>query len=111
MGEVRTITGDAGVPLTITPGDTATGIAATTYRQTIHGVVKLAIEALITCEDNTAKITFDGTTPTNEAGTDAGHEFAAGQSYQIKSIENIKNFLCVDNVSGSASKIKVTPFF
>lgn len=108
---VTDLLGDAGTPETITPGDTATGISATIYNQTIHGVKKLAIGALLTCEDNTAKITFDGTAPTATAGTDVGHEFASGESYVIRGTENVKNFLCIDNVSGSASKIQVTPFF
>jgi hypothetical protein len=108
---VTDILGDAGAIEDITPGNTSTGIAATVYRQAIHGAVKLATGALVTCEDETANIAFDGTAVTAAAGTNYGHAFAAGESYVLRGINNVKNFRCIDRVASSASTIKVTPFF
>jgi hypothetical protein len=109
--QVTDILGDAGAPETITPGDTATGITDTIYRQTIHGAEKLAIGALLTCEDETVNMTFDGTAPTAAAGTNVGHAFSAGESYVLRGTNNVKNWKCIDRVSLSAGSVKVTPFF
>lgn len=104
--------GDAGEVDTIAPGDTATGITPSKYATTdIHGVKKLATGALLTCEDQTVNITFDGTAPTAAAGTNVGHAFAAGESYVIRGIHNVKNFQCIDRVSGTTGTVKVTLFF
>jgi hypothetical protein len=108
---VTDILGDAGAPESISPGDTSTGITATIYRQTIHGAEKLATGALITAEDETMNITFDGTDPTALAGTNVGHAFSAGESYVLRGINNVKNFRCIDRVSAVTGTIKVTPFF
>lgn len=108
---VTDILGDAGEPEAIAPGNTATGITATIYRQTINGVEKLATGALLTCEDETVNITFDGTAPTATAGTNVGHAFAAGESYVVRGINNVKGFQCIDRVASSLGTVKVTPFF
>lgn len=108
---VTDILGDAGVGETLAPADTATGITATIYKQIIHGAEMSAIGALLTCEAETVNITFDGTAPTAAAGTNVGHAFSAGESYVIRSGPNVRNFKCIDRVSGSAGKVKVTPFF
>lgn len=109
---VTDILGDAGAVESIAPGDTATGISASNYATAnIHGVEKLATGALLTCEDQTVNITFDGTAPTAAAGTNVGHAFAAGESYVIRGIHNVKNFKCIDRVSGSTGTVKVTVFF
>jgi hypothetical protein len=108
---VTDILGDAGAIENITPGDTATGIASNKVVATIHGAEKQAIGALITCEDNTVHITFDGTAPTATAGTNVGHPLSAGDSYVIRSGPNVRNFQCIDAVSGSAGTVKVTVFF
>lgn len=108
---VTDMLGDAGTPLTIEGSDTAQSIPKTTWRQTIHEASMACKGALLTCEDNTIKFTFDGTTPTNEAGDDDGHTLAAGDSYVIRGINNVRNFQCINDVSASVGKVKVTPFF
>lgn len=108
---VTDILGDAGTPEEIAPGDTATGISASIYQQVIHKATMSAIGALLTCEDETVNITFDGTDPTATIGTNIGHKFSAGESYVIRSGPNVRNFKCIDAVSGSNGTVKVTPFF
>ena len=110
-GIVTDILGDAGTPETITPGNTATGISATIYQQEIHKATMSAIGALLTCENETVNITFDGTAPTATSGTNVGHKFSAGESYVIRSGPNVRNFQCIDAVAGAAGSVKVTPFF
>lgn len=96
----------------LAPGDTPVGITAV-YLQPTSGKFKglQAQAALITVEDNSMHFTIDGTTPTAHAGTDVGHQMDAGQSYVIRGIISLKNFLCIDRVSGSTSKVKVTVLF
>lgn len=98
----------------ITPGDTATSITATIKNPT-SGLFKnkSAIAALITVEDNSARFTIDGTTPTNSNGTsaDTGHRIDAGQSYYIDSPMGVNQFSIIDFASGSVSIIKITVFF
>lgn len=110
--QVTDILGDAGATETITPGDVVKGITKAIYEPT-SGLFKgrQAIGALITCEDSSANITFDGTAPTAAAGTNVGHSFDAGDSYVIRGTQNVINFQCIDRASGSASKIKVTTYF
>jgi hypothetical protein len=109
--QVTDILGDAGAPEAIAPGDTATGITETIRVQEIHGATKEAIGALLTCEDETVNITFDGTAPTALAGTNVGHAFSAGESYVVRGTHNVKNFQCIDRVSTATGTVKVTPFF
>ncbi len=108
---VTDILGDAGGIENIAPGDVVTGITSTLYQKVVHGVEMSAIGALITCEDETVHITFDGTPPTAAAGTNIGHALSAGDSYVLRSGPNVRNFQCIDAVSGSAGTIKVTVFF
>lgn len=98
---------------TLTPGDTATGITAAIIQPTASDMFKNihAQGALITVESNTINFCIDGTTPTAAAGTNAGHQMDAGQSYMIESPYGVAKFKCIDRISGSASKVKVTTFF
>jgi hypothetical protein len=110
--QVTDILGDAGATETLTPGDTVTGISASVYKLAsgfMEG--RQAIGALITCEGNSANITFDGTDPSAAAATNVGHSFDAGDSYVLRGVQNVLNFKCIDRASGSASKIKVTTYF
>lgn len=104
--------GDPGAIEEITPGDTATGPSDSTIRPTsgIHQDLQ-AKTALVVVEDNAINFTIDGTSPTAEAGTDVGITMAAGQNTVLYGHNAIRNFLCIDRVSGSASKVKFQPFF
>lgn len=108
---VTDILGDAGEGEIIAPGNTPTGISDTIYQQTVHKATMSAIGALLTCEAETVNITFDGTAPTATSGTNVGHKFSAGESYVIRSGPNVRNFQCIDAVSGANGIVKVTPFF
>lgn len=110
-GIVTDILGDAGAYEAIAPADTATGIDPSNYQAVIHGVEKSAIGALLTCENETVNISFDGTDPTATSGTNVGHKFSAGESYVIRSGPNVRNFRCIDAVSGTTGTVKVTVFF
>ena len=96
----------------ITPGDTATGITAA-VKKPVGGdhAAEQATGALVTVEANSINFTVDGSTPTAAAGTNIGHQMDAGQSYYLPSAEAVNNFKCIDRVSGSASKVKVTCYF
>jgi hypothetical protein len=108
---VTDILGDAGGYENIVPGNTATGITATLLNATIHEATKQAMGALLTCENETVNFTFDGTAPTAIAGTNVGHALAAGNSYVIRGIHNLRNFQCIDAVASSAGTVKVTILF
>lgn len=107
---VTDILGDAGAYENITPGDVVTGIDPDNYQAVVHKAKMSAIGALLTCVDETVNITFDGTDPTDTAGG-VGHPLAAGNSYVIRSGPNVRNFKCIDAVSGSTGTIQVTVFF
>lgn len=97
---------------TLTPGDTATGITAAIIKPTSDSFSGIyAIGALITVESNTINFCIDGSTPSAAAGTNLGHKMDAGQSYYVEDQRGVANFKCIDRVSGSASKVKVTTFF
>jgi hypothetical protein len=108
---VTDILGDGGGYENITPEDTATGIDPAQYQKVIHGVEMSAIGALLTCEDETVHITFHGTDPTAASGTNIGHPLAAGNSYVVRSGPNVRNFRCIDAVSGAKGTVKATVFF
>jgi hypothetical protein len=108
---VTDMLGDAGAYENITPGDTATGITASNLQTSVHGATKQALGALVTCEDQTVHFTIHGTDPTAAAGTNVGHALAAGDSYVIRGIGNLRNFKCIDAVSLSAGTVKITIFF
>lgn len=113
MGYVFDLPGEADTYETLAPGDTSTGITQAIRVDPSNGILPgaNAIAVLITIEDNTATIRMDGGDPTAQAGTDVGHQMAAGDSIVLRGPNTIKNFRCIDTVSGSASKVKVTCFF
>jgi len=112
MGIFREIIGDAGAYETITPGDTATGITKSVRQPTTGAYAGLsAVAALITVEANTVTVAFDGSTPTNAAGTNLGHKLAATDSLFLRGVKAVQNFKCVDTVSLSAGVVKVTLYF
>ena len=109
--QVTDILGDAGAYEAVAPADVATGITPTNLNASIYGATKQAIGALITGEGETVNFTLNGTAPTAAAGTNVGHALAAGESYVIRGISNLRNFKCIDRVSGSTGTVKATIFF
>ena len=91
----------------ITPGDTATSITAAKY---FNGG-QYATGAFIKIEANTVNVAIDGGTATLAAGTNYGTKLVANDTMVLRSIEAIKNFNCVDDVSSSVGIVKVTLFF
>lgn len=105
---------DAGAHESISPGDTATGITAAIKEPTSGEFKgKPALAVLITVEDQSVRICYDGTTPTNSNGTsaDVGHPLEAGQNYLIEGARSVEKFKCIDAVSGSTAVVKVTTHF
>jgi len=98
---------------TITPGDTATGITSTVRCPTTGTYAgQDARNALIQNKgEYAAHFTIDGTAPTAAAGTNVGFKLAAGNSFIIEGVDQVKNFKVIDAVSGSASIIEVQVFF
>lgn len=113
MGYVFDLPGEADTYETIAPADTSTGITQSVRVNPADGILPgaNAIAALLTVEANTVTVRMDGGDPTATAGTDLGHELAAGDSMVLRGPNTIKNFRCIDTVSGSAGKVKVTCFF
>ncbi len=114
QGNVVGMPANAGAHESLTPGDTATGITAAIKKPTSGAFTDIeASAALITVEDNNARFTVDGTTPTNSNGTsaDTGHLITAGQNTMIEGLRSVDKFKIIDAVSGSASIIKVTTYF
>ena len=109
---VTEMLGDAGSYEAVAPADASTGLAIAT-RIPASGIYKgnPAKGMLITCEDQTVNFTLDGTAPTAEAGTNVGHSLAAGQSIVVRGQESVRNFRCIDRVSGSTGTLKITCFF
>jgi hypothetical protein len=105
---------DAGAHESISPGNTATGItAAIKFPTSGRYKGKSAMAALITIEDENARLCMDGTTPTNASGdsSDVGHKIESGQNYPILGEKAVADFKIIDAVSGSNAVVKVTTFF
>lgn len=101
---IRNSLGDAGNYEEITPSS-AIGITASLFKD--GG--RPAKAAYISVQDAAISFTLEGTTPTNVAGTDDGHPLAVGDSLILEGINNIRNFLCIDQAG--ASKVKVTLYY
>ena len=111
MAVVTEIPGIASGHEIITPGDVSTGITAGLLTPASGSFNAMnAVAGLITAENQTMHFTLDGTAPTAAAGTDLGHDLAAGDSYMIRGKTNMANFRIIDRVSGSAGQLKVTVF-
>jgi len=65
--------------------------------------------AMVTGEDNTALVSVTGGKPDQTAKI--GHQIAPGSSWVLRSYDEIKNFRCVDLVSGSASVLQATFYY
>lgn len=62
-------------------------------------------------EDYALRCTKDGTTPTATAGTAIGDIIQAGQNFMIADINEIRNFKCIDAVSGEAGTAHCELYF
>ena len=96
----------------ISPADTATGFTPSNYNKALtEGIMRVAKAVLIMVEDQTVTITLHGTDPTAAAGTNLGMKVGDSISYVIRGISNIKNFRCIDTVSGNLGTVKALFFF
>jgi hypothetical protein len=66
---------------------------------------------LITAESATLAVTLTGTTPTVAGGSNHGVSMAAGTSWHIRGINNIKNFKAINSVNANGSVMKYILFF
>ena len=89
----------------IAPGDTATGITAAKMSP-LKAVPAKA--AFIQVEDETINYSVEGIPATNAAGTNVRHSLLAGESILLVGAVAIRNFSCVDRVSGTTATVKVT---
>ena len=98
--------GDAGIYEALAP-DTATGITST-IRHPTSGFYKgkMARAAMIIVETNPVRFRIDGTAP--EAGV--GIPMGAAQNIELKGVNNVKNFSCIDQ-SAAASTVHVQVYF
>jgi hypothetical protein len=108
MADIYSPPGAPGAYEAITPGDTATSITPSKLTN-ISG--QQATGAIVTVEANTVNVAIDGGTATLASGTNYGHKMVAKDTIVLRSIEALKNFNCVDDVSSSAGIAKVTIFF
>ena len=108
MADIHSPDGSPGAYESITPGDTATGITASKLQDSTG---LQASGAIIKIEANTVNVAIDGGTATNAAGTNYGTKLVANDTIVLRSIEALKNFNCVDDVSAAAGIVKVTIFF
>ena len=92
----------------IVPGDTSTGISVGNLTSATN---QQACAALVTVEAQSINYSLHGTAPTAAAGTNVGHQLKAEETLILRGIDEVKNFRCIDRVSGSASTVKVTIYF
>jgi len=64
--------------------------------------------ALVSVSANTINMFYHGGTPTNTAGTDAGHAMVAGTSFVLEGFANIKNFKAINRVATTDGIVKIT---
>jgi hypothetical protein len=70
------------------------------------------IGALITVESASIKFTLDGTTPTTTASlANNGHQADSGQSFVLKSVEEVRQFRAINAVASNGAVIKVTYYY
>jgi len=112
MEGVYVFDGDAGECEVIADCDPAVGFTKTTYEPT-SGIYagRQARAMLVQVLTNSVNVTKNGTTPTATAGTNKGLTYAAGTSFWVIGINNIRNFKAIDAVSGSAGVVKGEPYF
>lgn len=91
----------------LTPGNTATPITLALKKS--NG--KFASGALISVTDETLKCAFHGPSATATAGTNIGHPVQAGQTLELSDAEEVKNFNCIDETSGSNGNALITLFY
>jgi hypothetical protein len=67
--------------------------------------------ALIAAETYPLNITISGTTPTVAAGTNHGITLAAGNTWMIRGVQNVRNFRAINTVASSGAIMKYVLFF
>jgi hypothetical protein len=70
------------------------------------------IGALVTVETASIKFCIDGTTPSTTASlSNNGHQVDAGQSFVLKSVEEVRQFRAINAVASNGAIIKVTYYY
>jgi len=82
-----------------------------TYTDPGSGRVMQPKSVLFIAETATITFTVAGTTPTVAAGTNAGVQMTAGQSWVIKGATAIRAFRCINTVASSGAKVKYIVMF
>jgi hypothetical protein len=72
-----------------------------------------AVGAMVYAESYATRFTLNGETPTDSTDPEPniGIQLQAGYSYTISGINAVKGFRCVDDVYGSACKVRVVCYF
>lgn len=112
IGQVRTISGYVGSTLVATvsvawktvPDNTSTYILKHPCGEVT------AKSALISCETAAVLVCINGATPTVAAGTNIGMTLAAGATWALDNIQNVKNFKCINSANASGSVVKIITF-
>lgn len=73
--------------------------------------IRQCTRAVLTCEIASVNFTIDGTTPTITTGTYQGHLLNAGDVLTLNSIDEIKNFKCINAVASNGAVLKATYSF
>ena len=84
------------------------GAAATRITET--NFTRGAYAVLITCESQPIRFTYNGVTPTNDAGTAVGHVLAADASILLDGEEQVNGFKFISKVGGSHAALQITPY-
>ena len=92
-------------------GGTSTGTVVTAQAPLTLKVGGCPKSALITIETATLTMTMDGVTPTASAGTNYGHQIAAGQSYVNTGLDNLTNFQAINTVNANGAIMKYSLFY
>jgi hypothetical protein len=111
--QVFAVDGEPTYEATIADTTSSVGFNTTYLTRTDPGSGRTvnAKSVLFIAQTATVTFTVTGTTPTIAAGTDAGIQMTAGQSWVLKGINAIKKFRCINTVASSGAKIKYIVFF
>lgn len=103
MKYIHVITGSPGPTERVAASDAAQQF---TDDQVISGS-KVALGAIITCEDNNIRFALGGATPTQGAGA-SGHILYSGQSLHLSSPAAVRSFSFINATNGSDAVLQVT---
>jgi len=116
--EVEEVSGGVGAYLVIHSGAQTSGdfyvsdiFASRVIQGGSYDLVRRALRAYITVEDNDVRFAFGGTIPTFAAGTGVGHLVADPAIIELQNFSQIRDFQFISDVSGAAGNLQVTTEF